>query len=128
MSGHGRKNGRDAAVLALAGGDTVAVVARKAGVAERTLYRWRGEEDFGRAVAQARAEMFGRALGYLADGAVSGALVLRQLCLKATSETVKLGAARALLELGARLRESVELEARLAALEESLAAQGGRPR
>jgi transposase-like protein len=128
MSGHVRKNGREAAVIALASGETVAAAAAKAGVAERTLYRWRNEESFRREVAQARAEMFSRALGYMAEGAVSGALVLRQLCLKATSETVKLGAARALLELGNRLRESVELEARLAALEETLGTDGEKGR
>jgi hypothetical protein len=37
--------------------------------------------------------------------------------LRAKSRSVRLGAARAILELGTRLRESVELEQRIAALE-----------
>jgi hypothetical protein len=37
--------------------------------------------------------------------------------LKAKADTVKLGAGRSILELGNKLRESVEMEARLAALE-----------
>jgi hypothetical protein len=122
-----RKNGRPAAVLALASGEGVVAAARKAGVTERTVRRWREEDGFRREAAQAHAEMFARALGCLAEGAASGALVLRQLALKAKSEGVKLGAARALLELGPRLRESVELEERLRALEEADARKrGGR--
>jgi transposase-like protein len=120
MSENVRRNGRPIAILALAGGDTVAAAARKARVTDRTVYRWLQEEGFREELAAARAEMFSRALGCMADGAVSGALVLRQLCLKATSENVRLGAARALLELGPKLRESVELEQRLQALEQRL--------
>jgi hypothetical protein len=115
-----RKNGRPAAILALASGEGVAAAARKAGVTERTVRRWREEDGFRREVARAHAEMFARALGCLAEGAASGALVLRQLALKAKSESVKLGAARALLELGPKLRESVEREERIAALESRL--------
>jgi transposase-like protein len=124
MSENVRKNGRSATVLA--SGETVAAAARKAGVTERTVYRWRLEDAFRRDVDQARAEMFSRALGCMAEGAASAALVLRQLCLKAKSETVKLGAARALLEQGPKLRESVELEERLRALEERTAADAER--
>lgn len=117
MSGHVRKNGRQAAVLAIASGETLAAAARKANVAERTLYRWRNEDDFRREVNEARAEMFSRALGCMAEGIVSGALTLRQLCLKGKSESVRLSAARALIELGNRMRESVELEERMSELE-----------
>jgi Helix-turn-helix domain len=124
MSGHVRKNGRQVAVLAIASGETIAAAARKANVAERTLYRWRNDDDFCKEVNQARAEMFGRALGYMAEGTVSGALTLRQLCLKGKAETVRLGAARALIELGTKLREVVELEQRLSALERQTAEEG----
>jgi hypothetical protein len=72
MSGNVRKNGRPTAVLALASGEGVAVAARKAGVAERTVRRWREEDGFRRVVAQAHAEMFARALGCLVEGAASG--------------------------------------------------------
>ena len=119
MSG---KTARQAAVLALASGETAASAARKAGVTERTIHCWRQDDAFRREVTQARADMFSRALGSIAEGSASGALVLRQLALKAKSESVKLSAARALLELGPRLRESVELEERLRALEERAAA------
>ena len=39
-------------------------------------------------------------------------------------ETVRLGAARAVIEMGTRLREAVELEERIASLESGHAAQG----
>src|SRR5262249_55335360 len=117
MSDNVRKTGREAAILALACGETIAEAARKAGVVERTLYRWRKEEAFRQEIAAARAELFSRALGRMAEGAVGSVLTLRQLCLKGKSETVRLAAARTLLEQGAKLRESVEFEQRLEALE-----------
>jgi hypothetical protein len=40
------------------------------------------------------------------------------------SESVKLGAARSILELGWKLKEAVELELRIAALEQRLREQG----
>ena len=42
---------------------------------------------------------------------------MSHLSRKGKSETVRLSAARAVLELGTKLRESVELEERIAALE-----------
>ena len=126
MAGNGRKNGRQAVILALAGGETVAAAARKTDVGERTIHRWRQDAAFCREVEQARAEMFSRALGCIAEGCASGALVLRKLALKAKSESVQLAASRALLELGPRLRESVELEERLRALEERAAVDESR--
>jgi hypothetical protein len=120
MSENVRKTGRDAAILALACGETASDAARKADVAERTIYRWLKEEGFRQEVTGARADMFNRALGRLAEGAVASVLMLRQLCLKAKSETVRLAAARTLLEQGTRLRESVEFENRLQALEQNL--------
>jgi hypothetical protein len=71
--------------------------------------------------------MVARSLGRMADGMSDAADVLRQL-LAARSESVRLGAARSLLELGVKLRESVELEERLQALEEQLAAATGGQR
>lgn len=51
------------------------------------------------------------------DGTANAADRLRQL-FAAKSEAVQLGACRALLDLGAKLRESAELEQRLAAQEQ----------
>jgi hypothetical protein len=72
---------------------------------------------FRRRIQELRAEMTSQALGRLVEGMVSAADTLVFLCRKGKSETVRLGAARALLELGTTLRESVEWEERIAALE-----------
>ena len=53
----------------------------------------------------------------LVDGMVGAAETLDYLCREGKSEMVRLSAARAVLELGNRLRETVELEERIAALE-----------
>ena len=57
-----------------------------------------------------------RALGKMSDGMAEAADTLRQL-LKAEAESVRLGAARSILELGSKLREAVELEDRIGELE-----------
>jgi hypothetical protein len=109
---------QEAAALALAAGSTIDEAARKSGAGGRTIRTWLHDEPaFPRRVAGLRAEMTARALGRLADGMASAAETLGFLCRKGKSEQVRLGAARALLELGVKLRESVELEQRIAALE-----------
>jgi hypothetical protein len=83
-----------------------------------------GDDLFRQRVVALRAEMTHRALGKLTDGAVAAADTLQAL-LAAESESARLGAARSILELGAKLNESVSIEARLAALEARLAEAGG---
>lgn len=60
-----------------------------------------------------------RAMGRLADISTKAVDTLEAL-LGAESDSVKLGAARIILEAGTRLREIVELEERLAELEEQV--------
>jgi hypothetical protein len=124
MAENGRRKGDAALLLALASGQTVRDAARIAGIGERTATRRLAEPDFRRRIAELRGEMVGRALGKMADGMTAAADTLRQL-LTASSDTVKLGASRALLELAVKLREAVELEERVTALERT-AAQGER--
>jgi hypothetical protein len=69
--------------------------------------------------------MTSRALGRLVDAMASAAETLGHLSRKGKSEMVRLGAARAILELGPRLQETVEHEERLRALEQQVADQGG---
>jgi hypothetical protein len=125
MAEIGRRKGDAALLLALAAGQTVRDAARSAGIGERTATRRVADLDFRRRVAELRAEMVSRALGKLADGMADAADTLRQLL--RGRDSVRLSAARALLELGNKLRESVELEQRIKALEEARPAlQKGR--
>jgi len=119
MAEDGRRKGDAALVLALAGGQTVRDSARAAGVGERTATRRLAAADFRRRVIETRAALVERATGQMADAMSAAAEALRKL-LEARSEAVRLGAARAVLELGMKLRESADLEERLAELERRL--------
>jgi hypothetical protein len=127
MAGNGRKNA-DALALALAAGDSVPEAAVKAGMGERTAYRRLADPAFRQRIQALRGEMIGQALGRMANGMTEAADVLRAL-LKADAETVRLGAARSLLDLGVKLRESVELQDKVKQLEsilEQVSASCGR--
>jgi hypothetical protein len=119
LAENGRRRGDDALALALASGKSVRDAAEAAGIGERTATRRVADPGFRRRVAELRSEMVDRALGRMADGMTEAAETLRAL-LKAEGESVRLGAARSVLELGSRLRESVEFEDRFAALEERI--------
>jgi hypothetical protein len=116
VAGNGRQNADEALALALASGQTLRLAAEAAGIGERTAARRWADAEFRRRVSVLRGDLVGRALGRMADGMSAAADVLRQL-LAAESESVRLGAARSLLELGVKLREAVEMEERLAAVE-----------
>ena len=119
MSGGARKNADSALIMALACGATVEASSKTAGISEATAYRRLADPGFRRRIDEARAEMISRAVARLGATSTLAADTLREL-LKARSETVRLGAARAVLELGAKLREHEELAERIAALEERL--------
>jgi hypothetical protein len=116
MADFGRKKGDSPLLLALAAGRTVREAAELAGVGERTVTRRLADPDFRRQVAEARSAMMDRALGKLADATSDAVATLKDL-LDAASETARLGAAKSILELSTKLRETVELEQRIAALE-----------
>ncbi len=116
MAGNGRHNADDAIAAALAAGKIVRDAAAEVGVAERTIHRRLSEAGFRARVDELRSELVATALGRMADTMADAADTLRRL-LGAESEAVRLGAARSILELGCRLRESVELEQRLTTLE-----------
>ena len=125
MAGGSRQNAKTAAALALASGLTQTEAAKKVGIGERTLRRWLKQDDFRQTVAAAKAEMVSRAVAMLADASTEAAATLRRL-LQADSESVRLNAAKAVIELGIKLRESEELAKRVKQLEETIATIGGR--
>jgi hypothetical protein len=112
----GRRNADEALALAVATGQTLRDAADAVGIGERTASRRWADAGFRRRVAHLRAEMVQRAMGKMADGMAEAADTLRQL-LKAEAESVRLGAARSILELGNKLRETVELADRIGELE-----------
>lgn len=126
MAGSGRRNADESLALALATGQTVRDAAASVGIGERTATRRCANPDFRRRIAELRGELVARSLGRLADGMADAANVLRELLVAQTPPAVRLGACRALLELGVRLRESVEMEERLAALERLVESEQGQ--
>ena len=123
MADRGRKNADSALVAALACGATARDAARTTGVAERTIYRRLDDPTFTAQIDAARTEMIARAVGRLAETSTEAADTLRAL-LTASAETVRLGAARSILELAIKLREHDELVSRIEALEASLSKGG----
>jgi hypothetical protein len=115
---NGRKNADENLALALAAGLTLRESAQAVGISERTASRRWADPGFRRQVSALRGEMVARSLGTMADGMAEAAQVLRGL-LGSANESVRLAAARSLLVLGVKLRESVEVEQRLQALEEA---------
>lgn len=108
---------QESVAVALASGRTIKEAAAECKAGERTVKRWLAERPaFTCRVAELRADMIGRALGKLADAMTAAACTLRAL-LDAEGESIRLGASRSILELGSRLRETVEFEQRLLALE-----------
>jgi hypothetical protein len=111
-----RKKAEDALLLALAGGATVEGAARQCGLSERTAYRRLADPGFQTRQQELRADMARRAAGALAAAGTEAVGTLQAL-LKSESEATRLAAARAIIQLGQKLREGNDWHERLAALE-----------
>ncbi len=112
----------DLAALALARGENFTDAAKCSGWSVRTIERRMADSDFQAEVRRIRSRLVDAACGKLADGATAAVETLRSL-LTAESESVRLLAARSILEICCKFREVVELESRLAELEGYLDAQ-----
>jgi hypothetical protein len=110
-------------IAALAAGASVPAAARAGGVSERTAYRRLEDPAFRQAVEDARADIVARAVAKLSAASTEAAETLRRL-LYSDMDFAKLAAARSILELGAKLREQLDLSERIAALEERLGKEG----
>ena len=117
MSRNGRKNANEQLLIALACGATVENAARKAGVSTATAYRRLANTDFRERLQQLRGEMVSRASGTLTAASGEAVRTLVELLKNSVSPSVRLGAARTILEIGMKIREVAELEQRLAELE-----------
>jgi hypothetical protein len=128
MPQRGRRNADQVLILALACGATVEAAAHQAGVSPATVYRRKNDPQFLRRLHEARADMVQRTAGMLAGAGMESVKTLLTLQKEPAPFAVRLGAARAVLELGVKLREIVAVEERLRALEEQLASHaGGQP-
>jgi hypothetical protein len=120
MPHDGRKSANDKLLMALACGATVEAAARGAGVSRRTAHRRLKDPEFSRRLRQTRTELTQRTAGMLSGAGGEAVKTLLTLMRDPTPPAVRLGSARAVLELGIKVRESAELEERVADLEERL--------
>jgi hypothetical protein len=121
-----RKKNEDSLLLALACGATVEAAARQCGLSERTVYNRLGDAEFKKRLERVRADMVDRSAGMLT--AAGGEAVRTLMALqKDSTPAVRLGAARTILEMGLKIRQLVDLEQRMAELEELVAAQSQTP-
>jgi hypothetical protein len=111
------RNSDEPLALAIATGMTIRDAAHAAGVSERTAARRAAEPEFRHRVTQLRGDMVARASGQMADAMTEAATELRRLIKESKNDNVRLGACRAMVELGTRLRDTVELQEALRALE-----------
>ena len=126
MLHQGKTRADDALIAALACGATVDAAAKAANVSVRTVHRRLRDDAFRRRLAEARGDMVRRTAGALTAASQEAVRTLLVLQREPTPATVRLGAARAVLELGIKIREMAELEERLQEVERRLGTQERR--
>jgi hypothetical protein len=110
----------------LARGATLKDAAGVGGVSVRTAERRWADREFRALVERERAELITAASGALLDGMAEAVRLLRDLLRDAKDDRIRLGAARALLDFAFKGREQLDVEKRLAELEELVAGGGVR--
>ena len=112
-----RQAGDGVMAAALAAGATHAGAAARAGVSPRTVRRRLEDPDFRALVEQMGDQIVVEVLEALRDHAVAAVATLAQLALSGHPDHVRLGAAKAVLDLLVRYRDIGDVERRLRALE-----------
>lgn len=122
MAHRGRRNADSLLIAALAAGKTQSEAAHHAGVSLRTVARRVDEPDFRQAVLETRAALIEQATGKLAESTTRAADALIEL-LADESATVRLSAARSLLDYAGRYVETGDLTERISRIEALVDAQ-----
>ncbi len=107
-------------LMALACGSSVENAAVKAGVGVNTVKRRLSSPVFAKMLRDKKAGIVQRTAAVLSAAANEAVKTLLELQAPALPPGVRLNAARAVIELGSRLRDTVELQDRIAALEAQL--------
>lgn len=111
------RRGENAVILALAQGRSTDEAGRAGGVTGRTVRRWLEDPSFAARVSEVRVQILDRTVGALVDASLDAVATLREMAVNAQSEAVRVRASTAILNALVVVRESVDLEQRLAALE-----------
>jgi len=122
QNGYVYHRGDSLLIPALASGKGVREAAECAGIGERTATRRLSDPAFREEIQRVQTEILERAISSVSGAADDAVKTLREL-LKANGENVRLGAARALLDLTFRVREEsivTDLKQRIDSLESLL--------
>jgi hypothetical protein len=112
------------AISALLSEPTIRKAAEQAGIPERTIYLWLKNGEFDTAYRAARRESVQQATARLQFASSAAVSVLCQLMAKDTVHaSIRLSAAKTILELSIKTLELDDLAARLEALEQAYAAK-----
>jgi hypothetical protein len=122
MPHSGRRNADQVILTALACGATVEQAARQTGISAATIHRRLKDPEFRSRLQKLGGDMVQRMARTMTAAGSEAVRTLLELMKSASPHAARLGAAKAVLEIGMKVRETAELEERLAALEERLAA------
>ncbi len=96
--------------------DSIEDAARQAGISKNTLHRWLNQEEFQKAISEARRRLLDKALHRLSNICLKAVNTLGRL-LTAESEAVARAAANDILGHALKQREILDIEERLKVLE-----------
>ncbi len=100
---------------------TISSAATKAGVSEKTIFRWLNDPAFSEAYGAARGRLLEDVLTSLQAASVEAVKVLTEVMGdKSVNAFARVSAAKTVLEMALRGREIIEVEQRLRALEDGL--------
>jgi transposase-like protein len=119
--GHGEKRSRkqEMAILYLMTEKTVGDAAKRAGITERTLWRWMQDDNFQKAYSKAKSDVVGHATARLRQSMTIAVDTLAELCRnKHTPAIARANAARAILEFAFKAHQDEDLQARIERLED----------
>jgi transposase-like protein len=122
MVGHGSKFERkkEEAIAALLSQRNVDEAARTIGVAPNTLLRWMKEPEFEAAYRQARRDAFSQSIARLQQASSAAVSTLLKIMIDpSTPPSTRVRAADSVLDHSAKAIELEDIEARVAALEQT---------
>ena len=120
--GHGARTDatKERVILALVAGQTIKGAAAAAGVAEKTVRLWLQANEFKTRLDEARGIVFAEGVERVRSLASQAVDALAYLMRENTPPSVRLAAARTILELGFQRHEAEQLRQRIADLEKRL--------
>jgi transposase-like protein len=121
MAQRGRRSADQKLILALTCGATIEAAARQAGVSEATVYRRLKDPEFKAQLQTARQGMVERTTNMLSAASTESVKTLLRLQGERYPPAVQLGAAKAIVELGSKLRDNQDLFERVVAIQTQLA-------